>query len=64
MLGWESGAWGFHSDDGKIFDNILMGKSYHIPYGRKNVNIGCGVNFNTNTAFYTRDGVVIGMNQG
>jgi len=63
MLGRESGAWGFHSDDGKIFDNLGTGRGYHIPYGRKNVTIGCGVNFDKNTAFYTRDGVLIGMNQ-
>lgn len=63
MLGWETGGWGFHSDDGNVFEDgrvAWTGMEYHKPYGEVGVTIGCGVNFAENTAFYTRDGSVIG----
>ncbi|TRX93641.1 hypothetical protein FHL15_005613 [Xylaria flabelliformis] len=63
MLGWDSGAWGFHSDDGKVFEDGQMswtGAEYSEPYGKAGITIGCGVNFDENIAFYTRNGAVIG----
>ncbi|KAJ8111383.1 hypothetical protein ONZ43_g5633 [Nemania bipapillata] len=63
MLGWGSGAWSFHSDDGNVFENgqaTRKGAKYDKPYGEAGITIGCGVNFDTNTAFYTRNGVIIG----
>jgi hypothetical protein len=68
MLGWEPGAWGFHSDDGRVYEDGRLswkGVEYHAPYVKKaekskKVTIGCGVNFAQNTAFYTKDGLLIG----
>ncbi|GAP87168.2 putative ankyrin repeat-containing domain protein [Rosellinia necatrix] len=63
MLGWDSGSWGFHSHDGKVFEDGRLtwkGVEYHMNYMEAGVTIGCGVNFRENTAFYTRNGVVIG----
>ncbi|RSL89291.1 hypothetical protein CEP51_001284 [Fusarium floridanum] len=62
MLGREPGSWGFHSDDGRLYEDgglSWRGIKYHEPYEEKNVTIGCGVNFAKSTAFYTKDGEVI-----
>ncbi|KAK0618010.1 ankyrin repeat-containing domain protein [Bombardia bombarda] len=61
MLGLDSGGWGFHSDDGRVFEDGRKydGNEYDSPYGEVNVTIGCGVNFAKNTAFYTKNGNVI-----
>lgn len=58
MLGWQEGAWGYHSDDGKVFESGVG-----MPYGQgfdEGSVVGCGVNFKKGTAFYTQDGQVIG----
>ncbi|KAF7906036.1 hypothetical protein EAF00_000315 [Botryotinia globosa] len=61
-LGWDAGSWGFHSDDGCVYENgkrTWEGIPYSKPYSKGEV-IGCGVNFAKNSAFYTRGGEVIG----
>ncbi|PQE32903.1 Ankyrin repeat-containing domain protein [Rutstroemia sp. NJR-2017a WRK4] len=63
MLGWNVGSWGFHSDDGRVFEDgeqAWVGFPYSKPYTADEV-IGCGVNFAENSAFYTRGGKVIGQ---
>ncbi|KAI0410305.1 ankyrin repeat-containing domain protein [Xylaria grammica] len=63
MLGLDRGAWGFQSDNGNVYENGVMfwrGEEYGRPYREAGVTIGCGVNFDTNTSFYTRNGVVMG----
>lgn len=59
MLGWLEGSWGYHGDDGKVFD-CRRGSTYGPVYDEGAV-IGCGVNFKEETAFYTVNGEVIGM---
>ncbi|KUJ15363.1 uncharacterized protein LY89DRAFT_110786 [Mollisia scopiformis] len=62
MLGWDAGSWGFHSDDGCLYEDgkqSWKGILYSDPYTGGEV-IGCGVNFAENTAFYTRGGKVVG----
>lgn len=53
--GWEPKSWGYHSDDGKIFFANSQGKPYGPPFGPGDV-VGCGVNFRTGVAFYTKNG--------
>ncbi|EFX04282.1 ran-binding protein [Grosmannia clavigera kw1407] len=53
--GWEPKSWGYHSDDGNIFYANSQGKSYGPPFGPGDV-VGCGVNFRTGAAFYTKNG--------
>lgn len=62
MLGWGPGSWGFHSDYGRIFENgkrSWAGYTYTKPCTVGDV-IGCGVNFSEHSAFYTKNGKVIG----
>ncbi|TGO47458.1 hypothetical protein BOTNAR_0524g00050 [Botryotinia narcissicola] len=58
MLGWGLGSWGYHGDDGNSFKEGLMAE-YGEQYDTGDV-IGCGVDFDRETAFYTKNGVFIG----
>ena len=59
MLGWDEGSWGYHGDDGKVFSSSGFGTEYGDPY-EKSDTIGCGVNFDKETAFLTKNGELIG----
>ncbi|USP79122.1 uncharacterized protein yc1106_06396 [Curvularia clavata] len=53
--GWEPDSYAYHGDDGQIFSNTTSGKNYGPKFGTLDV-IGCGINFRTNTAFFTKNG--------
>ncbi|RMZ81857.1 hypothetical protein DV738_g1995, partial [Chaetothyriales sp. CBS 135597] len=55
LPGWETHSWGYHGDDGKMFSGEHAGKSYGPTFSATDV-IGCGINFNTGQAFFTRNG--------
>jgi len=62
MLGWRQGSWGYHGDDGSAFNsgqNADTGDPFGEKYDEGDV-IGCGVNFNEETAFYTKNEKIIG----
>ncbi|KAK6496785.1 hypothetical protein TWF481_001773 [Arthrobotrys musiformis] len=59
LPGWEPNSWGYHGDDGKSFCCSGMGKAYGPQFNSKDV-IGCGINFRTHTAFFTRNGQMLG----
>lgn len=61
LPGWEQESWAYHGDDGKTFfgDNQGQGKPYGPTFGVGDT-IGCGLNFSTGHAFFTRDGVFLG----
>ena len=59
MVGWDDGAWGYHSDDGHKYEEATRGSSYGDKYA-KGATIGCGVNFHDRTAFFTKDGNFLG----
>jgi hypothetical protein len=59
LPGWEPESWAYHSDDGQIFNTSQHGRSYGPKYGPQDT-VGCGVNFRTGTAFFTRNGVNLG----
>ncbi|RMJ19326.1 hypothetical protein CDV36_000971 [Fusarium kuroshium] len=62
MLGWDRGSWGYHGDDGTVFDTGKRSWA-GIPYGQSYTAgdvVGCGVNFNKSIAFFTLNGAVIG----
>ncbi|KAK7737924.1 hypothetical protein SLS53_006302 [Cytospora paraplurivora] len=53
--GWEPESWGYHGDDGHCFASQNAGKHYGPTFSTGDV-IGCGVNFSTGTAFFTKNG--------
>lgn len=57
--GWEPESWGFHGDDGHIFASQNVGKHYEKPFSGGDT-IGCGVNFRTQSAFFTKNGKCLG----
>ncbi|KAG8158624.1 hypothetical protein KVR01_011746 [Diaporthe batatas] len=58
--GWEPESWGYHGDDGHCFQAQNAGKQYGPTFGYGDV-IGCGVNFRTGTAFFTKNGHYLGI---
>jgi len=57
--GWEPDSYAYHGDDGQLFSNTTSGRSYGPKFGTLDV-IGCGINFRTNTAFFTKNGHLLG----
>ncbi|MCJ1322701.1 Ran-binding protein 9 [Xylographa vitiligo] len=59
LPGWENDSWAYHGDDGMTFCCQLTGKKYGPTFTNQDV-IGCGVNFLTGSAFFTKNGVFQG----
>jgi hypothetical protein len=60
MVGWEPGTWGYHGDDGELYEERSWGgRTYGKKFGAKDV-IGCGVNFEDGTAGFTWNGEYLG----
>ena len=59
LPGWEPESWAYHGDDGQTFCCTASGKSYGPKYGNGDV-IGCGINFITRHAFFTKNGILLG----
>ena len=57
--GWEPESYAYHGDDGQCFSNTTSGKPYGPKFGTLDV-IGCGINFRTGTAFFTKNGHYLG----
>ncbi|KAL9620445.1 MAG: hypothetical protein Q9160_005030 [Pyrenula sp. 1 TL-2023] len=60
LPGWESDSWAYHGDDGKSFYGESTGRNYGPTFGAHDI-IGCGVNFTTGCAFFTKNGVDLGI---
>ncbi|KAJ6780277.1 hypothetical protein PWT90_08465 [Aphanocladium album] len=59
-VGWEPESWGYHADDGRCFSGQNIGRPFGPTFSVGDV-IGCGVNFRDRTAFYTKNGIKIGV---
>ncbi|EED12645.1 Ran-binding protein (RanBP10), putative [Talaromyces stipitatus ATCC 10500] len=62
LPGWDNDSWAYHGDDGKAF--IGEGQGQGRPFGPTfgvNDTIGCGVNFTTGSAFFTKNGILVGI---
>eukprot|EP00835_Amoeboradix_gromovi_P000108 NODE_4_length_55019_cov_0.425091.p10 type:complete len:412 gc:universal NODE_4_length_55019_cov_0.425091:49815-48580(-) len=60
LPGWENYSWGLHGDDGNIFACTGNGKPYGPTFTTGDV-IGCGIHLIENYAFYTKNGVNLGI---
>lgn len=60
LPGWESESWAYHGDDGKSFFGEGTGRSYGPTFGVNDV-IGCGVDFASGCAFFTKNGRNLGI---
>ncbi|EMC99168.1 hypothetical protein BAUCODRAFT_64942 [Baudoinia panamericana UAMH 10762] len=58
LPGWEQESWAYHGDDGYSFACTASGKAYGPRFSSGDV-IGCGVNFRTGSAFFTKNGVYL-----
>ena len=60
MPGWFDGSWGYHGDDGHIMDE---GGHYLTPpyptFGANDV-VGCGVDFQSRSVYFTKNGMRLG----
>lgn len=59
LPGWEAESWAYHGDDGYVFACTASGKAYGPRFAAQDV-IGCGVNFRTGSAFFTKNGNYLG----
>ncbi|KAH7356846.1 CTLH/CRA C-terminal to lish motif domain-containing protein [Rhexocercosporidium sp. MPI-PUGE-AT-0058] len=60
LPGWEPESWAYHGDDGHSFCCNSSGKHYGPPFNAGDI-IGCGINFRSNSAFFTKNGDHLGL---
>lgn len=60
LPGWEHESWAYHGDDGMTFCCQNTGRKYGPMFTTGDV-VGCGVNFLTGCAFFTKNGVFQGI---
>lgn len=60
FAGWDKHSYGYHGDDGHSFCSSGTGQPYGPTFTTGDV-IGCGVNLNDNTCFYTKNGHHLGI---
>ncbi|KAI1336723.1 SPRY domain-containing protein [Xylariaceae sp. FL0016] len=60
LPGWEPDSYGYHGDDGEVYSGSSQGKRYLDTFGPGDI-IGCGVNFFSGQAFFTKNGKDLGI---
>jgi Ran-binding protein 9/10 len=60
LPGWKPSSWGYHGDDGKIYESN-KGTAYGDKFGTGDV-IGCHVSFDKGITF-TKNGTSLGKNR-
>ncbi|KAF5377248.1 hypothetical protein D9615_006400 [Tricholomella constricta] len=59
LPGWEINSWGYHGDDGCSFAAEKTGTRYGPTFGTGDI-IGCGIDFTSHRAFFTKNGTLLG----
>ncbi|KAF8584921.1 SPRY-domain-containing protein [Ramaria rubella] len=59
LPGWEGQSWGYHGDDGNSFASERDGSSYGPKFTTGDV-VGCGIDFSSGQAFFTKNGRYLG----
>ncbi|KAL1408931.1 hypothetical protein Q8F55_005745 [Vanrija albida] len=59
LVGWDKGSWGWHGDDGKTFEGSGSGCDFSPAWCLGDV-VGCGIDYTTGRAFFTRNGKLLG----
>ncbi|RIB18637.1 concanavalin A-like lectin/glucanase domain-containing protein, partial [Gigaspora rosea] len=59
FIGWVDDSWGYNGDDGSFgFSGRYI---LYLPLFSTGNTIGCCLNFKNNTAFYTKNGISLGI---
>ena len=62
LPGWDQNSYGYHADDGFLFRGLGgVGGLEYGPTFTTGDTVGCCVNFRTNTVFYTKNGLSLGV---
>ncbi|KAI9288999.1 hypothetical protein BC943DRAFT_300991 [Umbelopsis sp. AD052] len=59
LPGWEVNSYGLHANDGNCYNGVTKGHSYGPTFSTGDV-VGCGINFGSKNAFFTKNGVYLG----
>ncbi|KAI7832977.1 hypothetical protein BX661DRAFT_178903 [Kickxella alabastrina] len=59
LPGWDEGSWGYHGDDGNVFDCDGRGTPFGPGFASGDT-VGCGMDFMKKRIFFTRNGVFVG----
>ncbi|KAG2180488.1 hypothetical protein INT44_003492 [Umbelopsis vinacea] len=59
LPGWEVNSYGLHANDGNCYNGVTKGQSYGPTFSTGDV-VGCGINFGSKNAFFTKNGVYLG----
>lgn len=57
--GWEKGSYGYHADDGCVFNSSGTGQQFGPVFTTGDV-IGCGFNLVDRSMFFTKNGIRLG----
>ena len=63
MPGWQKDTIGYHGDNGLVYYNYKINKKaidYGPTFGKDDV-VGCGIDFDSNTVFFTRNSISFGI---
>ena len=59
LPGWERNSYGYHADDGCVYNSSATGQSYAPTFTTGDV-VGCGLNLVTRSIFFTKNGINLG----
>jgi hypothetical protein len=59
LLGWDSGSYGYHSDDGLLYGEYKVDGISWRSWKQGDI-IGCGIDYYRGVLFYTRNGILLG----